>query len=88
MHDWRKVLLHSWDQSEASVVCRQLGCGSVLSYNSTLSKTVHSHMCAVGFGCSGSETHLGSCRSAKLVNCSSREQLSMTCSGESYNKPT
>ncbi|XP_053506741.1 scavenger receptor cysteine-rich type 1 protein M130-like [Ictalurus furcatus] len=81
MQDWRRVLLHFWGLSEASVVCRQLGCGSVLSYNSALSKTEHSNMCAVGFSCSGSEAHLGNCRSAQPVTCGSREQLSITCSG-------
>lgn len=83
MEDWRKVLLYSWGLSEASVVCRQLGCGSVLSYNSSLFKTEPSHMCAVGFSCLGSEAHLGNCRSAELVTCVSREQLSVTCSGKS-----
>ncbi|MCI4388844.1 hypothetical protein PGIGA_G00090760 [Pangasianodon gigas] len=81
LEDWRRVLLHSWGLSEASVLCRQLGCGSLLSYNSSLSKIEHSQMCAVGFSCSGSETHLGNCHSAQLVTCRSREQLSITCSG-------
>ncbi|KAI5617930.1 deleted in malignant brain tumors 1 protein-like isoform X2, partial [Silurus asotus] len=82
MEDWRRVLLHSWGLSEASVVCRQLGCGSVLSYNSSMTKAEHSHMCAVGFSCSGSETHLRNCRRAhQAVNCSSKDLLSITCSG-------
>ncbi|XP_076860602.1 antigen WC1.1-like [Brachyhypopomus gauderio] len=85
IQDWRRVLLDSWSVSEASVVCRQLGCGSVLNFSSSSpsSPEQHSHMCVTGFNCSGSEAHLGNCSSAKLLNfsCSSREQLYNTCSG-------
>ncbi|KAI5606978.1 scavenger receptor cysteine-rich type 1 protein M130, partial [Silurus asotus] len=59
--DWRKVLLDSWSLSEASVLCRQLGCGSVLNYRSSPSTTEHKHMCVTAFSCSGSEAHLGNC---------------------------
>ncbi|XP_058273166.1 deleted in malignant brain tumors 1 protein-like, partial [Hemibagrus wyckioides] len=81
--DWRRVLLDSWSLSEASVLCRQLGCGSVLNYRSSPSTTEHKHMCVTGFSCSGSEDHLGNCSSAQAepVNCSSGEQLYITCSG-------
>ncbi|KAM9467765.1 scavenger receptor cysteine-rich type 1 protein M130-like [Clarias gariepinus] len=84
--DWKRVLLDSWSLSEASVLCRQLGCGSVLNYRSSkywrnsLSTTEHKHMCVTGFSCSGSEAHLGNCSSAQPVNCSSGKQLYITCS--------
>ncbi|KAL7882622.1 hypothetical protein SRHO_G00002800 [Serrasalmus rhombeus] len=82
--DWRRVLLDSWSESVASVVCRQLGCGSVFSFSSSsTSSPEHSHVCVTGFNCSGSEAHLGNCNSAQAVNCSSRDQLSVTCSAHS-----
>ncbi|XP_035384064.1 scavenger receptor cysteine-rich type 1 protein M130-like [Electrophorus electricus] len=89
--DWRRVLLDSWSVPEASVVCRQLGCGSVLNFSSSSpsSPDQHRHMCVRGFNCSGSEAHLGNCSSANLLNlsCSSMEQLSITCSGKCYSNP-
>ncbi|KAK3517341.1 hypothetical protein QTP70_003466, partial [Hemibagrus guttatus] len=71
--DWRRVLLDLWSLSEASVLCRQLGCGSVLNYRSSPSTTEHKYMCVTGFSCSGSEAHLGNCSSAQAepVNCTS-----------------
>ncbi|XP_046729032.1 scavenger receptor cysteine-rich type 1 protein M130-like, partial [Silurus meridionalis] len=78
--DWRKVLLDSWSLSEASVLCRQLGCGSVLNYRSSPSTTEHKHMCVTAFSCSGSEAHLENCSSAQAVNCTSEEHLYITCS--------
>lgn len=83
---WRRVLLDSWSVTESSVVCRQLGCDSVLNfYSSSSSSPEHSHECVMGFQCSGSEAHLGNCSSPQTLNCSSTQQLSITCLSENNN---
>ncbi|KAL6460100.1 hypothetical protein MHYP_G00318590 [Metynnis hypsauchen] len=80
MQNWRRVLLDSWSESEASVICRQLGCGSVFNFSSSsTSSPEHSDMCVTGFKCFGSEAHLGNCKRAQLTPCRLQKQLSITC---------
>ncbi|KAA0720894.1 Antigen WC1.1 [Triplophysa tibetana] len=82
---WRRVLLDSWSVTQSSVVCRQLGCGSVLNFSgSSSSSAEHGHECVMGFKCSGTEHHLRNCSSStQTLNCSSTQHLSITCLGES-----
>nr|XP_055046847.1 LOW QUALITY PROTEIN: deleted in malignant brain tumors 1 protein [Misgurnus anguillicaudatus] len=80
---WRRVLLDSWSLTESSVVCRQLGCGSVLKFtNSSSSSDEHSYECVMGFQCSGTEDHLRNCSSPQTLNCSTTQQLAITCQSQ------
>ncbi|XP_029107705.1 deleted in malignant brain tumors 1 protein-like [Scleropages formosus] len=85
-HTWSRVLLDSWSFKEASVVCRQLGCGSALRiYSSSLSGTGDTDVCLTGYQCSGTESHLLNCSAPDTVNCSSSPYVSIVCSSE-YNR--
>ncbi|XP_048865018.1 scavenger receptor cysteine-rich type 1 protein M130-like [Brienomyrus brachyistius] len=78
---WSRVLMDSWSFREASVVCRQLGCGSAVRlYSSSLSGTGDSDVCLTGYQCSGSEPHLLNCSDQHRLNCSSGPQVSIECS--------
>ncbi|XP_076153310.1 scavenger receptor cysteine-rich type 1 protein M130-like [Alosa pseudoharengus] len=76
---WRRVLLDSWSQSVASVVCRQLACGSAVRFIG--STDTDGDGCVSGIHCSGRETHLGSCSSPQILNCTSSQQVTIVCSG-------
>ncbi|XP_072566342.1 antigen WC1.1-like isoform X2 [Paramormyrops kingsleyae] len=78
---WSRVLMDSWSFREASVVCRQLGCGSAVRlYSSSLSGTGDSDVCLTGYQCSGNESHLVNCSDPHRPSCSSGPQVSIECS--------
>ncbi|XP_061077379.1 deleted in malignant brain tumors 1 protein-like [Conger conger] len=71
----------SWSSREASVACRQLGCGSAVQvYSSSPSGTGASDVCLTGFECSGRESHLVNCSTPHNLTCSSSERVSIVCS--------
>ncbi|MGH0155047.1 UNVERIFIED_CONTAM: hypothetical protein FKN15_028840 [Acipenser sinensis] len=78
---WGRVLHDSWGITEASVVCRELDCGSAMEVsNSYRYGTGDSDVCLTGIRCTGDESHLINCSLPQQVSCSTSNGAAVLCS--------
>nr|XP_009673252.1 PREDICTED: deleted in malignant brain tumors 1 protein-like isoform X1 [Struthio camelus australis] len=86
--EWGTVCDHGWDKRDAEVVCRQLGCGTVLStssaahFNAGPLRTWLDNM-----SCTGTETALNKCRARPWgeSSCSHGKYATVVCSGSAVS---
>ncbi|KAK6470077.1 scavenger receptor cysteine-rich type 1 protein M130-like, partial [Huso huso] len=78
---WGRVLHDSWGITEASVVCRELDCGSAVEVsNSSRYGTGDSDVCLTGIRCTGDESHLINCSLPQQVSCNTSNGAAVLCS--------
>ncbi|MBN3291992.1 DMBT1 protein, partial [Polypterus senegalus] len=77
---WARVVSESWSDREATVVCRQLGCGSrTQSPNPSKYKKGNRTLCLKGLQCSGSEEHLRNCSHPQVFKCGDNIDAAALC---------
>lgn len=86
---WKTLCASHWDEADANVVCRQLGCGVAIS----APKVAHpadggDRIWKARFHCSGAESFLWSCPVTALgaPACPHGDTASVICSGERARK--
>ncbi|XP_039641407.1 scavenger receptor cysteine-rich type 1 protein M160-like, partial [Perca fluviatilis] len=79
---WSSVCEHDFDQQDAEVVCRELGCGAPSVLQGALYGEVDPPMTTKEFQCGGHESALLDCRSSisDRNTCSSGKAVGLTCS--------
>ncbi|XP_078503458.1 soluble scavenger receptor cysteine-rich domain-containing protein SSC5D-like [Lissotriton helveticus] len=81
---WGKVCDDSWDQKDASVVCRQLGCGAVQNYQYISSFGISPlPVLMSNVQCQGDESALWKCaqRGWNVNTCPTGRNAGVTCAG-------
>ena len=80
---WASVLEADFDQKDAAVVCRELGCGSPLALQGVLHEEGNDSVQDNQFDCHGNESHLVDCPTSESArNISAPAYLvGVTCSG-------
>ncbi|XP_039644984.1 scavenger receptor cysteine-rich type 1 protein M130-like [Perca fluviatilis] len=77
---WSSVCEDDFDQQDAEVVCRELGCGAPSVLQGALYGDVEAPMWTKEFQCGGKESALLDCRSSDRNTCSSGKAVGLTCS--------
>ena len=82
---WSSVCEDDFDQQDAEVVCRELGCGAPSVLQGALYGAVEAPMWTKEFQCGGNESALLDCRSSgsTRTSCSPGKAVGLTCSGTS-----
>ncbi|XP_059213823.1 scavenger receptor cysteine-rich type 1 protein M130-like [Centropristis striata] len=80
---WSSVCEADFDQQDAEVVCRELGCGAPSVLQGALYGEVETPMWTKEFQCGGNESALLDCRSSgsDRNTCSPGRAVGLTCSG-------
>ena len=80
---WSSVCEDDFDQQDAEVVCRELGCGAPSVLQGALYGEVEAPMWTKEFQCGGNESALLDCRSSDSARntCSPGKAVGLTCSG-------
>ncbi|XP_078535043.1 CD5 antigen-like [Lissotriton helveticus] len=81
---WGKVCDDAWDQKDASVVCRQLGCGAVQSYQYNSAFGISpAPVLMSDIQCQGDESALWKCaqRGWSVNTCPTGRNAGVTCAG-------
>ena len=81
---WVSVFEGDFDQQDAEVVCRELGCGAPSVFQGALFGDVNATMWTEEFQCEGNETVLLDCETSNSTRntSSSDTAVGLTCSGK------